>query len=141
MAKLTPTEFQEKWAKRLKGASVEMKDGVNKVKVAPSKLAIAKQEKMKANLIKAIEDGVWAASLGKVTLEKWKDDMLKKGVPRVSAGVDGAKEKMQHFASWLFTRLDAAQAEIAGMPDITLEDNIARMTAHVRKMAEESYKE
>ena len=138
---MTKTEFQEKWAKRLKAATVEMRSGAEKVTVAPSKLAIAKQDKMLANLTRSINEGVWAASLGKYTLEQWKKDFVTKGVPRVSAGVDGAKDKVEDFAGWLFGRIDAAQAEIAGMPDVTLDDSIARMEKFIRKMAQEKYKE
>ncbi|KKK95972.1 hypothetical protein LCGC14_2667420, partial [marine sediment metagenome] len=39
------------------------------------------------------------------------------------------------FAEDLLPHIDAGQAKLKSMPDITLEDNIARMSTFVRHMA------
>lgn len=140
MPKVTATEFAEKWAKRLKAATAEMAAGADKVTEAPSQKAIAKQEKLLANLIKAIEDGIWAGQLGKVTLSDWKKAFKEKGVPRVSKGVDESAPKMREFGNWLLSRVEAGKGKIEGMPDLTLDDKINRMVTFIRHMAEEKYK-
>jgi len=140
MAKLTPEEFAKKWAKRLKAATSEMKDGVNRVTEAPSVAAIKAQEKMLANLIESIEDGTWAKRLGNVSLTDWQNAFIDKGIPRISKGVDGADGKMKDFGSWLNERIDSGQSKIDKMPDLTLDDSVARAETWIRHMAEKKYK-
>lgn len=135
MAKLTPTEYQEKHARRLKGATEDMRLGVEKVTESPTAKAAAKKDKMKANLNRAIDSGKWERGLKRVTLEEWKTQMIEKGVGRVAAGIDGAKDKVIAFAAELLPFQDGIKAKIAKMADITLEDNINRMTTQIREMA------
>jgi len=135
MAKLTPAEYQEKHARRLKGATEDMRLGVEKVTESPTAKAAAKKDKMKANLTKAIDSGKWERGLKRVTLEEWKTQMIDKGVGRVAAGIDGAAAKVTAFAAELLPYQDSVKASITKMPDITLEDNINRMTTFIRGMA------
>lgn len=135
MARLTPKEAQEKHARRLKGAVEDMRLGVEKVTEAPTKKAAAKKEKMRANLMSAIDSGKWERGLGRVTLEDWKDKMINKGIGRVAAGVDGAAVKVEGFYAEVFPFIDAEKRKLETMPDVTLEDNINRMTTFIRGMA------
>lgn len=137
---ISASAFAEKWGRRLKGATQDIKDGVMAVTTAPSQQAIAKQDKMKANLIAAIDNGDWAAGLGKVTLADWKRDMTEKGVPAISRGVDIATPKVAAFASVLLPHIAAGQATVDAMPDLTLEDNIQRAEKMIRHMASLRYK-
>lgn len=135
MAKVTPQQFQEKHARRLKGSIEDIRNGIERVSTAPTAQAAAKAEKMKARLVESIDNGKWANNLRKVTLEDWKASMRDKGISRISGGIDGAAAKVQDFASQLLPAIDAAKAGISNMPDLTLEDSIARMTAFTRQMA------
>lgn len=135
MPKVTADEMAEKWARRLKGATEDIRRGVDKVSEAPSKKAVAKQDKMKANLISAIESGKWAKELGKVTLEEYKSAMKDIGVGRIPAGVDKEADDFKDFASQLLPHVAAGQATIAKMPDVTLEDSVARASTWIRHMA------
>jgi len=135
MAKLTPSEFQEKHARRLKGSLPDMRAGIGRVTESPTKKAALKVEKMKAHLLEKLDDGTWARRLSAVTLEEWKSKMIDKGLARVSGGIDGAAAKVTDFASQLLPAIDAAQAKVKAMPDLTLEDSISRMTTMVREMS------
>lgn len=135
MAKLTAEEFAEKHARRTKGAIADMQAGVEKVTTAPGKAAAGKAAKMLANVTKSIQDGTWARRVSGVTLEEWKHKMIVKGLPRVSGGIDDAHDKVVNFASQLLPAIDAAQAKVKSMPDLTLEDSINRMNTMVREMA------
>ena len=135
MAKVTPQEFQEKHARRLKGSLEDMRRGIERVSVAPTQQAASKQEKMRAKLNEAIDNGVWANGLKKVTLEDWKSAMIDKGLVRVSGGIDKAAPKVVDFASRLLPAVDAAAAKVKAMPDITIEDSIARMSTFAREMS------
>jgi len=109
--------------------------GVARVTEAPGKKAAAKADKMKANLVKAIDDGTWAKRVGAVTLEDWKSKMTDKGIGRIASGIDAAGQKVEDFAGQLLPAIDAAQNKVKAMPDMTLDDNINRMVTMTREMA------
>ncbi len=136
MAKLSPTEFQEKHARRLKGSVEDIRRGIDRVTENPCEKAAAKQDKMLTNLTAAVQSGKWAAGLKRVPLEKWKKQARDVGVNRIAAGIDAAKEKVISFAEVLLPHIDRGQEKIKSMPDVTLDDNINRMTTFVRHMSE-----
>ena len=135
MAKVTPEEFVEKHARRLKSSMEDMRRGISNVSEAPTKKAAQKVEKMKANLIKALDSGKWQQRLNSVSLEDWKEKMVNKGIPRVSAGIDAAADKVKAFAEELLPYIDQGRDAIKKLPDVTLEDNINRMTTFIRHMS------
>ena len=90
---------------------------------------------MLANLTAAVNDGRWEKGLKRVSLEDWKTKTRDVGVGRIAAGIQAASAKVVAFAEELLPHIDAGQAKLANMPDITLEDNIARMSTFVRHMA------
>lgn len=136
MAKLTPDEFQEKHARRLKASIEDMRAGVQRVTQSPTEAAAAKKEKFRAGINQSIDDGSWERGLRRVTLEDWKDKMLTKGLGRVAAGIDAAAPKVREFAAELLPFQDRLKSTVEAMPDISLEDNISRMTSWIRGMAE-----
>lgn len=135
MAKVTAEQFQEKHARRLKGAVEDMRRGVENVTEAPTLKAAAKKEKMKTNLMAALDNGKWERGLKRVSLEDWKGQMVNKGIGRVAAGIDGAADKVKAFATQLLPHVDAGQRDVRKMADTTLEDSINRMTTFTRHMA------
>jgi len=135
MARLTPDEYVEKHARRLKGAVDDMRQGVQRVNTAPTLQAAAKKDKMRANITASLDSGKWERGLKRVTLDDWKQKMINKGVGRVATGIDEAAPKVRAFASELLPYIDNISAAVSKMPDTTLEDNINRMTTFVRGMA------
>lgn len=135
MAKLTAEQFQEKHNRRLKAAIEDMRLGVSQVSESPTSKAAKKADKMVANLTASVHSGKWAAGLNRVSLDQWKTQMIDKGLPRVATGIDGAADKVKAFASDFLPFLDGVKAKVEKMPDVTLEDNISRMTAAIREIA------
>jgi len=135
MARVNAQEFQEKHARRLKGALDDMRKGVERVTESPTEKAAAKAEKMRARLIESIDSGKWQRRLKAVSLDDWKRKMLDKGVGRVASGIDDAKDKTIAFAEQLLPHVDKGKDEIQRLPDVSLEDSINRMTTFVRHMA------
>lgn len=135
MAKLTPDEFTEKHSRRLKGAITDMQRGVEGVTASPTLAAAAKKDKMRAEINRSIDSGKWEAGLKRVSLQEWKDKMIQKGLGRVAAGIDAAAGKVKDFAAQLLPFQDTLAATIKKMPDVSLEDNINRMTSWIRGMA------
>ena len=135
MAKLTPTEFQEKHARRLTASVEDVRKGIDRVTESPMEKAIAKKDKMLANLTASVVDGRWERGLKRVSLEDWKSKTRDVGVGRIAAGIQAASAKVVAFAEELLPHIDAGQAKLKSMPDITLEDNIARSSTFIRHMA------
>lgn len=136
MAKLTAAEFQEKHARRLKAATEDVRKGIDRVTENPCEKAALKQDKMLANLTASVQNGKWAAGLKRVSLEDWKKKARDIGVNRIAAGIDGAKDKVISFAEQLLPHIDRQREKIKAMPDVTLDDNINRMTSFIRGMSE-----
>lgn len=132
---LTPQQVTDKWASRAASATQAMTDGVNNVQTAPGALAAAKQDKMLANLMEAVNSGKWARNVSAVTLADWKAAMLSKGIQRYGAGVTSAKPKMQAFMTKLLPYQQNIKSQLASMPDLTLEDNINRAIFVIREMS------
>jgi len=135
MAKLSAAEFQEKHARRLKGAVEDVRKGIDRVTESPTAKAAAKADKMLTNLTSAVQSGKWASGLKRVSLEEWKRKTRDVGVNRIAAGIDASKDKVIAFAEELLPHIDRGQEKIKGMPDITLDDSINRMTTFTRHMA------
>lgn len=140
MAKLTPEQFREKHARRLKASVEDIRSGVARVTESPTAKAASKVDKMRTNLLKALDSGKWAQRLKAVSLEEWKRKMTDVGINRIAAGIDAAAEKVEDFAAQLLPFQDKLSKDIERMPDVTLEDNINRMTTFIRGMAKFSKK-
>lgn len=135
MPSMTPQEYADKLIRRQTAALDDMRKGVEAVTEAPSKKAVAKQAKMKANLVAAIDNGKWARNLSAITVEEWKEKMLNLGIGRVQAGVEGARAKIERFYARWKPFMEATLAQINRMPDSTLEERIAKSTAYMRAAA------
>ncbi len=136
MARVTPEEFQEKHARRLKGATEDIRRGVERVTTSPTEKAAAKADKFLAKVTESVNSGKWQSGLRRVTLEEWKGKMIEKGIARIPQGIDGARDKVIAFASDLLPHVDRGVDKVKNMPDLTIEDSINRMTSFVRHMAE-----
>jgi len=136
MAKLTALEYQEKHSRRLKAAVEDVRRGIDRVTESPTAKAAAKQDKMLTNLTAAVSSGKWASGLKRVSLEDWKRKARDVGVNRIAAGIDAAKDKVVAFAEDLLPHIDRQRDKIKAMPDVTLDDNINRMTTFIRGMSE-----
>jgi hypothetical protein len=136
MAKLTPQEATEKHARRLKGSTEDIRRGVSRVTEAPGIAAAAKQDKMRQRLMESLDSGKWANRVKSVSLQDWQRLMVEKGVGRIAAGIDEAKEKTEDFFAQLFQHQEGLQRKVENMPDLTIEDSINRMSTFIRGMAE-----
>lgn len=134
--KLTPEEYRKKHATRLKQAIEDMRQGVERVSEAPGAKAARAADKWHNRISDTATRDKWARRVSAVGLDEWKAKMIQKGLPRVSGGIDGAADKVEAFAAELFAHQNRLLQEIERMPDLTLEDSIARATAWIRGMAQ-----
>lgn len=134
MARVTPQQAAEKWARRLSQATPDIQRGVENTTINPMERAAAAQDRMVSRWNESITNGKYKAGLARVSLPDWKQAMIQKGMPRIQAGVTQAQPKMQAFMEQMLPYQDRLSATIDAMPNVTIEDSIARMTAQVRGM-------
>lgn len=135
MATKNPSDVASKWSRNLSASTEDIRKGVNNVRVAPGEQAASKQAKMRQNLLSAIDSGKWADNTRAVTLQQWQGAMINKGLNRISQGATAAEPKMLAFMQKLLPYQEQLSATVDAMPDLTLEDSIARMTAFIRGMS------
>jgi hypothetical protein len=135
MARVTASEYSEKWVRRLGQSTEDIRKGINRVTEAPGIKAAKQQNAMITNLNKAVTDGTWAKQVAGVSLEDWKKSAIDKGVARIGAGVTAAAASQVQMAERLLVAVDASVAEANKTPRGDLEANITRMTTFARGMA------
>lgn len=135
MKNMTGSDFSEKWARRLSGATDDIRKGVEAVTEAPGRKAAAKKAKWVAKMTAAETQEKWARNVGAIPLEEWRAQVINKGIPRVSAGVEGARDKMTKFGEQLLAYQSTLLTKVSAMPDVTLADSEARMIEWMRGMA------
>jgi len=143
MVKGTPAEIAEKWKRRATAASVDYKKGIERVTESPTEKAANKADKMRANLIKALDEGKWEKALRSVSLEEWKRMASTKGASNYATGITASEGKMAEFMSEVLPHIESGQRAIQAMPDITIEDSKARVVAwidHMHKFKRSRYK-
>jgi hypothetical protein len=135
MAKLTPEEFADKQANRLKSAVEDIRRGVERIKDNPMQKAAKKKDKYLQSIQHAVTSGKWERSLNAVPLDDWKTALMNKGINRLPQGIDEAHAKMVEFAKKLNDFQDKLAQQVNAMPDNTPEDRINKMVAWVRGMS------
>jgi len=134
MARVTAIEYQEKHARRLKASTEDIRKGIDRVTEAPGVKARAAQELLIQRFTDAVRSGKWGENVAGVSLQEWQNAFKNKGVDRIAAGIDAAKNKTIKSAEKLLATVDAAAAKVHAMPKGTIDDSIARMTTFSREM-------
>ena len=129
-----PRASARKWNNRLKAATQEIREGVENVTESPMDAAAGAVDKW----AQRVQDSRarYVAGLQRVSLDEWKQATIDKGIPRIAAGADAAVGDVEQFQSELMTFQQGIDRELQGMPDVTLEDSIARATHQMRRMSE-----
>ena len=143
MVKLSASEIAEKWRRHAEGAVADYKKGMEKVTESPTEKAANKKEKMRTNLLKAIDEGKWEKGLRAISLEEWKKITAEKGSANYGTGVRLSEGKMADFMAEVLPHIESGQRVIDAMPDITLDDSKARAVAwidHMSKFKRSKYK-
>lgn len=136
MATPTAAQVADNWQRGMQNSTERLKAGINAVDVAPTAKAAAAVDRQVQGVIAAAQSGKTQRALQAVSLQDWKDAMLKKGVARVAQGAAAATPKFQSFMTKFLPYLKQGQDKVNSMPNATLEDRIQRMVAMVRHNSE-----
>lgn len=135
MARLTPEEYAAKHAQRLKGATEDIRRGIQRTSVAPGEQAVRHQDKLVARWQESVSSGRWAAATRSVSLQEWQTAAIEKGVSRIGVGIDAAQGKQVQMAQRLLAAVDSAAGKARALPSTTLEDNVNRAATFIREMS------
>jgi len=124
------------WVRGMGQASQKMTDGVNAVNQSPGQAAAAKADTWQIRVSSADAKAKFIRKTSALSLGDWKNAMLQKGISRVSSGAQAAQSKMLKHLSAFIPFVQNIAANVRNMPNATLEDRIARMTAQVRATAQ-----
>lgn len=136
MAQKDPTATAQKWATNLSAAGPTIQAGVEAVTVAPGQAAARQAAVYVANVQASAPK--WARNVAAVPLSTWQNDMVTKGLPRIASGAQAAQPKMVNFLTQFLPFVNSAAAALPARG--TLEQNIARSAAMIRKTAEFTYR-
>lgn len=138
MAKVmqNPQQVAQNWANNLSAATQKITQGVQAVTVAPTQLAAQQASAYLAGVQQAVSSNRWQNSLQAVSLSQWQAATVSKGVPRIATGAQAAVPKMTSFMQQLLPYVSQLQQSLQSTPRGSLEQNIARMNAWTRGMAQ-----
>lgn len=137
---MQPGDISTAWGTALKNSVSKIGKGVDAVTESPMEKAANAKDKMRANFNAAMDSGRTEAALRASPLGEWKTKTKAKVTSNLSAGVEAAMPKRQRFDQYLVTTLNAVLPNIAGMPDQTLDDSVARVRALMQHMHDNPYK-
>ena len=137
---MTGADYQEKHARKLKGATADIKAGVEALTEAPGKKAAEAKDVYVAKMTDSATHDRWARNVSKVTLEDWKKDMTEKGIGRISAGLDRSKGKIADFGGKLISFIKSAKPEFDKKRPLTLDEAASKAADWIKKMGEFKYK-
>ena len=135
MARVNAQQWLDKWSRRLSAAAPDIQSGVQRVTQAPGVSAAAAAPRMLAGVTAAVQSGVWANNVAKVSLPQWQSAMVNKAIPRLAQGITAAQQNKQQQITTFLSAVDAATADAQALPKGGLEQNIARSVAFQRSMS------
>ena len=137
---LGAADISEKWNRRMKQSVPDIQKGIDAVTESPMEKAVAKQDKMLANVTNAITSGKWAAETLKTNVADWRAKTKQKVAERLGGGVDAAMGKRRAFDTYLVNTLNSILPQVAAAPDMTIEDSVNRVRMVMVHMHENPYK-
>lgn len=128
----TPQEAAAKWREKLSAAGPTIEAGVKRVQTSPGQLAAAQATKWMQRLRES--EAKWKERVGGVSLEQWRDPMLKVGVARVAQGAQEKEPKMVAFLGEFLPYVETVKQKVRSMPSTTPQQRIARMVANAESL-------
>jgi ABC-type branched-subunit amino acid transport system substrate-binding protein len=128
----------QKWLQKAGASGQTWLDGINSVTTAPGQLAIAQGQKWRDKMASQDVYDKWRRKTGSITNEQWKSITTAKGTTRYTSGIQASADKYRQAIGKVLTYEEQGLSTIRAMPNVTLEDAIARSNAWVRWMAKYS---
>lgn len=127
--RVDPSTGASNWSTGFGQSGAKYAQGVANVTTAPNAQAAAALPRWIASVnSKAVQDK-YVSKNNAVTLQSWQAATTTYGVPNLTRGAAKGQSKYTTFAQKFYPFLSANLAKIQAMPNVTLQDRIARATA------------
>lgn len=123
-----------RWATGLGNARQKIIDGVQAVTVDPGQRAIANGQAYINGVQQAFTSGKWQRGLQRSGLEGWRAPMLSVGADRAATGASANQGKFADRIAPVLAFEANLQSQIRSMPNVTIQDKVARATAWINGM-------
>lgn len=130
-----PERWSAKYQSRTAVARPDYEWGIRNPARSPTAAAIAAKATLKAKMADAATWDKWEAARKYVGDEGWSKAAIEKGAVRYGPGVTFGAPKQAEFAGKFAPHLKTGVDAIMKMPNISLEDKIARAGAMIRHNA------
>jgi len=133
---LTGKQIADKFKRNMVGAAKSIEDGVRGTTKSQTGNAIKQQDVMVANYNKAIADGKYRKGLEDAGDQKWADNLIKKGIPKIAQGIElnmphieRQFEKVAHIGA-------QAKDAVDGMPKGGMSNALARVQRNMEMISD-----
>lgn len=133
---LSAAEVAKKWADRSAAAGPAIQAGVMAMRPEdnPMAKAAAQEEKWARRCQEAAQANRFSRGCMAVSMEEWRGQMIRKGIPNFQNGIASGKTKMEGFMMAFLPYVEGARRQLP--PRGTLRDNINRATRMIELLAE-----
>lgn len=135
MALPTAEQVAAKWKTRAGAAGTDWLNGIKRTTVDPAAAAVAAKDKWVAKMTDPATHDKWATNLGLVSRPSWQASCEAKGAPRYTSGINAAVDKYRLRIAGVLTHIATGLTALETMPNVTLEDAVARSGSFIRHMA------
>lgn len=126
----TSADATAKWLANISSSQDRMRTGAMRVTRAPGEAAAAAADKWLAKVTAAKDK--FRSRVGSVSLQQWQTAYIDVGIPRVSQGAQAKQAKFTAFLDQFLPYLASGLQQIDKMPNVTVEDGVARASAMIR---------
>lgn len=129
--RIDPTTGASAWNSGFSGSGAKYQRGVQAVTSAPNADAAKALPRWIASVTSKDTQDKYVANNNAVTLQDWQNAAVTYGVPNLTRGAAKGQQKYAAFAGKFYPYLSTGLAQINAMPNVTLQDRIARATAMI----------
>lgn len=127
--RLAPTDGANAWQQGFGAAGAKYQRGVQNVTDAPNAAAAKALPRWIASVTSKDTQDKYVAKNNAVTLQSWQQATIQYGVPNLSRGAQKGQSKYATFAGKFYPYLSTGLAQVSAMPNVTLQDRIAKAVA------------
>lgn len=124
---LNGQEIFDKYSRNMGNAAQDIQKGVETTSKSQSENAIAAKDKMLQNFNAAMAENKYEKGLRKSGDEKWRRNLIQKGIPKIGAGIQANKSEIIEVFTKVAAVGEEVKNQVAQMPKNSMADSLARV--------------
>ena len=123
----TGNEIFDEYRTRMGQSAEKIRKGVQTTDKDQAAEAAKAKDRMMENHAKAMADGKWERGLANAGHDKWERNMVAKGIPKNTAGIDANKDEIVQKFDKVARVGEKVKREVATMPKGGIENGVNRV--------------